>query len=286
MSSLLVYLINGLNTSALLLIAALGLMVILGLMKVINLAHGELIMIGAYMSYFTSTVLGQNFFLGMTVSFISTAFLGIIIEKFIIKKLYKRPMETLLATFGLSIILQQVITITFGPELKYIAVPFDGYLKLGNIIIPLYNIFAIAMALSLILFAWILFFKTSFGKKVRAITQNRDICECLGIDTMKIDSYTFAFGSGLAGLAGAILSPIRSVSPFMGSSYLTDSFMTVVLGGTGSIFGISAASAIVGESIAVLGGLSNEIMAKILVFLMVIVVIRFRPQGLFSKERR
>ncbi len=128
--------------------------------------------------------------------------------------------------------------------------------------------------------------KTKFGRRVRAITQNRDMAECLGIDSARVDTVTFAFGSGLAGLAGALAAPVKSVSPFMGGPYLVNSFMTSVVGGIASFFGTAVGSLMVGESTALLGGVSNDVTANILVFLMIIAVIRFKPEGLFAKERR
>jgi len=286
MSSAATYLINGMSTSALLIIAALGLVVILGLMRVINLAHGELIMLGAYVSYHLNSVLGVNFYVSLIAAFVVTALIGALIEKIIIKRLYARPMETLLATFGVSKILQQAIALIYGPEIKYIQVPMDGRFTIGEAVVPYYNLFAIVVAVIMVIITWTLFYKISFGKKIRAISQNRNMCECLGIATKKFDTYTFAYGSGLAGFAGAVLSPIRSVSPYMGGGYLTNSFMTVVFGGTGSIVGAATSATIIGESISLIGGFLNDIWAQILVFAIVIIIVRFRPEGLFTKERR
>jgi len=286
MSNILQLVINGINSSSLILMAALGLAIICGLMNVINLAHGELIMIGAYTSFYTTTVLHAPFFIGMIAAFVFTGIVGMLLEIILIKKLYSRPSETLLATFGISIILQQLVRLLCGPDLKHIAVPFDGQLSFGNLIIPVYNIFTVLVVILVLLLTAVLFFKTAFGKKLRAITQNRNMTECLGIDTSRIDTWTFAYGSALAGLAGAMLSPVRSVSPFMGSAYMVDSFMTVVVGGVNSIFGTAVGSAMVGESVAVLGGLGNEITAKVLVFIFIIIIIRFKPEGLFARERR
>lgn len=278
--------INGLNMVALLLLPALGLAIIFGLMKVINMAHGELIMIGAYATYFTTTILGAPFWIGIIVAFLVSAILGILIEVVVIKKLYSKPTETLLATYALSIILEQVIRSIFSPEIKYVAMPIEGNLTIGTVIIPYYNIFAIVIALAVLLITGLIFKNTVFGKQMRAITQNRQMAECLGIATSRVDTWTFAYGAGLAGLAGAIISPVNSITPSMGGTYLTDSFMTVVVGGVQSIVGTAIGSSIVGESRTLLAGYSNEIFAKIVVFLMVIVIIRFKPEGLFAKERR
>lgn len=277
---------NGMNLAALLLIAALGLVIIFGLMNVINMAHGELIMIGAYTTYYTSTVLHFPFFLAMVIAFLVSAVIGILIEIVIIKKLYSKPTETLLATFALSIVFVQVVQLIFSPEIKYVAMPISGITKIGPVDIPNYNIFVIFVAIAVLVITGLLFQKTKFGKTMRAVTQNRQMVECLGIATSTVDTWTFAYGAGLAGLAGAIMAPINSVSPTMGSAYLTDSFMTVVVGGVQSIIGTALGSGIVGESRTILAGYSNEILAKILVFLLIIVIIRFKPEGLFAKEKR
>jgi urea transport system permease protein len=277
---------NGVNLAALLLIAALGLVIIFGLMNVINMAHGELIMIGAYATYFANTVLDLPFWVAMIIAFLVSAAVGILIEVIIIKRLYSKPTETLLATFALSIIFVQLVQLIFSPENKYVAMPIKGILKVGTVSIPNYNLFIIAVALSILAMTGVLLLKTKFGKKMRAVTQNRQMVECLGIATSKVDTWTFAYGAGLAGLAGAVIAPINSVSPTMGGAYLTDSFMTVVVGGVQSIIGTALGSGIVGESRTILAGFSNEVFAKILVFLIIIVIIRFKPEGLFARERR
>ena len=280
-------LINGISVASILLITALGLGIIFGLMKVINMAHGELIMIGAYSAYLFVTVLKQNFFVGMIAAFFITGLVGLLVELIVIKKLYGQPTETLLATFGLSIVLQQIIRSIFGPELRYVSTQFNNSINFGDsITIPVFRIFIFIMTVFMLFVTWFMFYKTSFGKKIRAITQNRDMTECLGINTSKVDTWTFAYGAGLAGLAGAIMAPIKSVSPTMGLQYLTDSFMTVVIGGVNSLAGTAIGATLVGESTTTLGWLSNEIFAKIIVFLMIIIFIRFKPEGLFSNERR
>ncbi|TLM98892.1 urea ABC transporter permease subunit UrtB, partial [bacterium] len=193
---------------------------------------------------------------------------------------------TLLATFAISIIIKQGVRLFAGAELKLVGIPYNGNIRLGDVSIPHYHLFIIAMTILATLITWFIFQKTSFGKKSRATTQNRGMTECLGIDTSSVDTWTFAHGMGLAGLAGAVIAPISSVSPFMGTSYLTDTFMNVVVGGVSSLVGTALSSLMIGESVSVLSGISNEISAKILVFLIVIVIIRFKPEGLFALERR
>lgn len=286
MDSFLALLLNGLNSSALLLMAALGMVVICGLMNVINLAHGELIMMGAYTAYAVTQLAGIGFWVALPTAFAVTAAAGALIEVAVVRRLTGRPAETMLATFGISVVLQQVTNLIFGAQSQYVAIPVEGNFALGRVVVPYYNVITITFAAAVTGGTVVLLKKTKFGRCVRAVTQNRAMAECLGIDSARIDTLTFAFGSGLAGLAGALAAPVKSVSPFMGGPYLTNSFMTSVVGGVGSFFGTTIGSLLVGESTALIGGISNDVLASILVFLMIIAAIRFRPEGLFAKERR
>lgn len=286
MDSFLALLLNGLNSSALILLAALGMVIICGLMNVINLAHGELIMVGAYTAFSVTQVAGLSFAVAVPAAFVVSAAVGAAMELLVIRKLTGRPAETMLATFGISVVLQQVTNLIFGAQSQYVAIPIEGNLSAGKVVIPYYNIFTILFAAAVSAGTVFLLKKTRFGKRVRAITQNRTMAECLGIDSARIDTLTFAFGCGLAGMAGALAAPVKSVSPFMGGPYLVSSFMTSVVGGVASFFGTAVGSLLVGESTALLGGVSNDVFASILVFLLIIAVIRFKPEGLFAKERR
>ena len=286
MDSFLALLLNGLNSSALILMAALGMVIICGLMNVINLAHGELIMMGAYTAYTVTQTAGLGFWAALPTSFAAAAAAGALMEVLVVRRLTGRPAETMLATFGISIVLQQVTNLAFGAQSQYVAIPIEGKLTFGRAVIPCYNIFTIVFAASVTAGTVLLLKKTKFGRRVRAVTQNRAMAECLGINSARVDTLTFALGSGLAGLAGALAAPVRSVSPFMGGPYLVNSFMTSVVGGVASFTGTAVGSLLVGESTALLGGVSNDVLASILVFLLIIAVIRFRPEGLFAKERR
>ena len=278
--------INGLSVSAMLFITALGLVIIFGLMDVVNMAHGEFIMIGAYVTYFVTTVFHFPFLVAMLSAFFVTALLGIVIEVTLIKRLYGKVAETLLATFALSIILQQLVRMAFGPEDKFVGLPMEGSFSLQGIVIPHYNVFLIAVALGILAATLALFYKTGFGMQLRAVTKNRSMAQCLGVNTARIDTLTFACGSGLAGLAGALIAPVKSVMPSMGSYYIVDGFLTVVLGGFASIAGTAASSVVISESVTVMAGYISEITAKVLVFLIIIVLIRFKPEGLFTSEKR
>ena len=278
--------VDGLSVSAILLIAALGLSIIFGFMRVINMAHGELIMIGAYTTYLVSTVAELPFYIAIIASFIVSALVGVLMEVTVIRRLYGRPLETILATFGLSIILQQIIKIIFGTGAKSVTNPIPGSIQLGDIVLPHFRLFIISICIALILFTAYLLTKTKLGTKIRTVSQNRQMSECLGINTARVDMYTFAYGCGLAGIAGAVLAPLKTISPTMGFDYLIDSFMVVVIGGIGSIAGTTLGSIIIGESQQLLSTVGTETMAKILVFVLIILVIRFRPEGLFKKGGR
>lgn len=220
MDSFLALLLNGLNSSALILTAALGMVVICGLMDVINLAHGELIMMGAYTAYTVTQWAGLGFWVALPAAFAASAAAGAVMELAVVRRLTGRPAETMLATFGISVVLQQTTNLIFGAQSQYVAIPIEGKLALGKVVVPYYNIFTVIFAAAVTAGTVLLLKKTKFGRRVRAVTQNRAMAECLGIDSARVDTLTFAFGSGLAGLAGALAAPVKSVSPFMGGPYL------------------------------------------------------------------
>jgi urea transport system permease protein len=279
-------LVNGVSSSALLFVVSIGIVIIMGHMKVVNLAHGECIMLGAYISYYMGTVLKVPFVLTLPIAFALCGLFGVAIERIVIRKLYGKEGETLLVTYGISLFLQQAVNLLCGSDLKYVKLPMEGIVRVGGIVIPHYNIFTILVAVIVGLMTLALLYRTRFGMRMRATTGNRQITECLGINTALVDTVTFGYGVALAGLAGAVLAPIKGVSPFMGIQYLTDAFMNVVVGGLSSLFGTTLSSALIGESRNILGGYINEVNASMIVFLIVIVVIRIRPEGLFSRQRR
>lgn len=281
---------NGLNASAILLLTSLGIVVIMGNMGIVNLAHGECIMLGAYVCYFFVTGMHLPFLLAIPVAFLILALIGWLVDRFMISKLMAKSggneAETLLATYGLSLILKQGTKLIFGANIQYVENPFPGAVFLGSVSIPIYNIVVIVVSLLVLLLTWLLFFKTSFGRQMRATTGNRTMTECLGINTSKVDGITFAYGFGLAGVAGVMIAPIVGVTPFLGEKYLTNAFMNVIVGGLNSLLGTGLSSALIGESITVVSGFSDEVSAKLLIFIIVIILIRFKPEGLFTKERR
>ncbi len=285
MGTIISQIINGLNQASILLIATMGLVIIFGYMNIINMAHGSMIMIGAFAGLVLTQNFGMPFGFALVGSFLITALFGMVVERIIIKRLYDKPTETILATYALSIILTEIIRMRF-PLSQNVSMPITGNFQIGGVTIPYYNVFVLCFAILLLLFTLFLFKKTKFGKQLSSVTQNRAMTECLGIKTSRIDTITFGYGAGLAGVAGCVLAPTTGASYDMGSSYLTECFMTVVVGGVQSFAGAALSSTIIGEGRTILAGFSNETWAKIIVFITVIVIIRIKPQGLFTKERR
>lgn len=285
MATFLSQVINGLNQASILLIATMGLVIIFGYMNVTNMAHGSMIMVGGVSAYVLMEVMGLPFGVAVAGSFLITALIGMLIEKVIIKKLYTKPTETILATYAVSLILTELVRLKY-PLSQNVHMPLPGAFRIGSVTIPYYNIFVGIFAILILVFTLFLFRKTTFGKKLGSVTQNRTMTECLGIKTASVDTLTFGYGAGLAGVAGCILAPTTGVSYDMGSTYLTDTFMTNVVGGIQSFFGTAVSSFIIGEGRTVTAGFLNETWAKIIIFMIVIVIIRFKPEGLFTKERR
>jgi urea transport system permease protein len=280
-----IQLFNGLFAASVLLLSAIGMVIIFGNMNVVNLAHGEFIMVGAYTVWGLCDI-GVPFGISVIGAFVVAGVLGAVCEKLIIKRFYSRFEETLLATYAISVILTQTARLLFSSMKKLVALPMRGGLSVGQLTFPAYNFVIIAVAVFVVAFVCVLFYKISFGKKVRAIRQNRQMAQCLGIDTSVIDTMSFGFGCGLAGLAGAVIAPVKIVFPAMGSLYLMDSFSTVVVGGVDSFLGTALSSGLISESTAVLGGFMSEIYAQIIVLVGIILILRFRPNGLFAKEKR
>lgn len=278
----------GLSVAGILLVAALGLAVIFGVAGVINMAHGQFIMVGAY----TAAVVGQlggNTFLAIPIAFLVVALLGLIVERGIIQWIYNRPLETLLATWGVGIILEVLMKVIFGPELYYVGAPavLDGAVRIiGRLPFPLYRLFLIGLSIVMFLVTIWLLYRTSFGLKVRAVRRNRAMAGCLGIDTARIDMLIFMYGSGLAGIAGAVLAPIKSVSTTMGFSYAVGSYMVIVLGGVGNFLGVPTGAFLIGEGETLLAFRYNSVIGQLLVFVAIVVAIRVFPRGIFGYQER
>lgn len=281
-------LLTGLSIASILMLVALGLAIIYGVTGVINLAHGEFVMLGAYCGWFLQSQFGLGLIESLIPIFIILALFGWIIETLIIRHLYDRPLDTILATWGIGVMAQQLIRLTAGGELRYVEMPaaLGQSVSIFGASESAYRLFILAFALALFAVTWYLYRYTSFGLKLRAVTQNREIASSFGVNSGRIYRATFAYGAGVAGLAGALVSPLKSVSPEMGTTYVVDAFMVVVLGGAQSLFGTVASSGILGELSAFLAFHSNDTIAKAVVLLAIVVLIRFRPQGLFSTRVR
>ena len=279
---------SGFSLVAILLIAALGLAIIFGVAGVINMAHGEFIMVGAYTAAVVQE-LGGNTFWAIPICFVVVGLIGLLVERSIIQWIYERPLETLLATWGVGIVLQVSIKMIFGPELYYVGAPkvlMGAFPAPGNLPFPWYRLFLIGLSILLLLGTFYLMFRTKFGLMVRAVRRNRSMSGCLGIHTAKIDMIIFAYGSGLAGVAGAVLAPIKTVSPTMGFPYAIDSFLVLVMGGVGNLMGVVVGSAVIGEGETILAFIYNSVIGKLLVFLMIVLVIRIVPRGIFGYQER
>ena len=280
-------LLNGLSNSAILFLVSVGLVIIFGMMDVVNMAHGEFIMLGAYCNCVCVNMLHIPFFVSVFIAALFSGAVGMVVEHLLIRRIYGKVAETLLVTFALTYVFQQLIRMLFGPESQSMEEPVPGLLRVGSVAFPYYNLVLIVMAAAVLAGTLLLFFKTPYGMQLRAATQNRSITQCLGINVANINLLTFGYGCALAGFAGALISPVKGVFPSMGTAYVVDSFLVVILGGLNSVIGSCAGAFVIDESITLMSGYMSQITSKLLVFVIIIVLVRFRPNGLFSaKERR
>lgn len=289
---------SGLSLGSVLLLAALGLAITYGLMGVINMAHGELIMIGAYATYLVQVLFqrwlptglfGWYLVVAVPVAFAAAALVGAVLERGVIRFLYGRPLETLLATFGISLVLQQSVRSLFGAQNVGVENPAwmsGGVMLLPNLTLPFNRIAIIAFAFAVLGAVAFMIARTRLGLFVRGVTQNRAMASCVGVNTARTDTYAFALGSGIAGLAGCALSQIGNVGPDLGQNYIVDSFLVVVLGGVGQLAGTVYAALGLGVLSKLLEGWTGAVLAKIAVLLFIVVFIQKRPQGIFALKGR
>jgi urea transport system permease protein len=307
-------LFRGMSSGSVLLIAALGLAITFGLMGVINMAHGEMIAVGAYTTYLVQNIFGIGItipFFGLSVSlpglhatgafyssyflfaiplsFLTAALVGIALERGIIQFLYRRPLESLLATWGVSLLMQQMFRLAFGANNVQVSSPswLSGNWSINDITLTWYRVFVIAFAVAIVFGTYLVLTKTSLGLLMRAVMQNRNMAACMGVRTDRVNMMTFGFGSGLAGLAGAFLSLSANVGPSLGQNYIVDCFMTVVVGGVGNIAGTVASAVGIGmadQSLQQL--LQNPVLGKILVLVAIILFLQWRPAGIFVTRSR
>ena len=290
---------RGLSLSAVLLVAALGLAITFGLMGVINMAHGEIIMVGAYTAYVTQNLFtywfgaagpgfDTYFLAALVASFVIAGLVGLGLERGIIRFLYKRPLESLLATWGVSLVLQQVFRHIFGAANVQVSSPswLSGSFVVNDVLLAYNRLFVIAFAVLIVVGTFLILTRTSLGLQIRAVMQNRAMASALGVRTDRVNMFTFAFGSGLAGMAGACLSQIGNVGPSLGQNYIVDCFMVVVLGGVGSLVGSVWASLGVGVTDQILQPWLGAVMGKITVLAAIILFLQWRPAGLFATRSR
>jgi urea transport system permease protein len=283
----------GLSLGAVLVLAAIGLAITFGVMGVINMAHGELMMLGAYTTYVIQQLmpnhLGISVLLAIPAAFVISGLVGIAIERGIIRFLYGRPLETLLATFGVSLILQQSVRSIFSPLNRSVATPewMSGSWQINDFLSLTWNRFYILLFCLLVFVLLMQILKrTRLGLEVRAVAQNRNMAKAMGIPTAKVDAMTFGLGSGIAGVAGVALSQITNVGPNLGQAYIVDSFMVVVFGGVGNLLGTLVAGFSLGIANKFLEPFAGAVLAKILVLVFIILFIQKRPRGLFPQKGR
>jgi urea transport system permease protein len=290
-------LFTGISLGSILLLVALGLAITYGLMGVINMAHGELMMIGAYATYVVQGLFRQYLpsmfdaylLVAVPVSFLAAAVVGAVLERLVLRHLYGRPLETLLATWGISLVLMQGVRSIFGAQNVGVENPAwmsGGVQLLSNLSLPYNRLVIIGFALFVLVGMTLLISQTRLGLFVRGVTQNRPMASALGVNTARIDTYAFALGCGIAGLAGCALSQIGNVGPDLGQSYIVDAFMVVVLGGVGQLAGTVYAAMGLGLMNKLLEGIAGAVLAKIAVLVFIIVFIQKRPQGLFAMKGR
>jgi urea transport system permease protein len=288
---------QGASLASILLLLALGLAIVFGLMGVINMAHGELMALGAYATYVVQNAFRASapqwfdlyFVVALPVSFVVAAAVGVVLERGVIRHLYGRPLETLLLTWGASLIIQQGLRLWFGAANVDVASPrwlSGGLPVMAGLTLPWNRLFIIGLAaLSVAVMYWLLF-RTDAGLRIRAVTQNRSMSSCLGVRAGAVDALTFAIGAGLAGLAGCALTQIGNVGPSLGQNYIVDSFMVVVTGGVGKLVGTLLAAAGIGELNKVIEPALGAVFAKVAILVAVILFLQRRPAGLFAAKGR
>jgi urea transport system permease protein len=290
----------GLSLGSILLLVALGLAITYGAMGVINMAHGEMVMVGAYVTVLSGIWLGTNIFVAIPLAFIVTALLGLLIERVVVRRLYGRLLDTLLATWGIAILIQQAVRLEFGlsffgihiqglgPGLQNVSVPefLQGTFTIAGADINRYRTFIILVTAVLALVTWFIIYRTSLGTQVRAIIRNPKMAAACGIDVTRVNALTFEFGSGLAGIAGVMMSGFKTVFPDMGTSMVVDGFLVVVMGGVGSLLGSVLSAGILGEINGLVAAATNDILARAVVFGVVIAIVVLKPKGLFALKGR
>ncbi len=286
----------GLSLGSVLLLAAIGLAITFGVMGVINMAHGEMVMLGAYTTFVVQDVIRTSYpglfdyslFIAVPLAFLVSGAIGVMIERTIIRFLYGRPLETLLATWGISLVLQQAVRTAFGPTNREVGNPswMSGAFELGQITITYNRLWILCFTLGVFAILLAMLRYTALGLEMRAVTQNRRMAASMGIATSRVDALTFGLGSGIAGIAGVALSQIDNVSPNLGQSYIIDSFMVVVFGGVGNVWGTLVGAFTLGIANKFLEPVAGAVLGKIAILVLIILFIQKRPRGLFALKGR
>lgn len=286
-------LFNGLSLSSILLMVAIGLSITFGIMGVINFAHGEFLMMGAYTTYILQKAIpgdaGVAFLIALPLAFVLTGLIGTLLEKSLIRHLYGRPYEGMLATWGLSLILQQTARSIFGANNVEVSTPTwlrGGFELMHGTQLPFNRLFILAVAVLAMAGMYLYVNRSARGRRMRAVMQNRGMAACMGIKTRRVDSMTFAIGCGLAGVAGSVVSLLGSIGPSTGQNYIIDSFMVVVLGGVGKLSGTVAGAVMIGVASPAFEFVTTSSMGKVIVFALVIAFLQWKPSGLFALKTR
>ncbi|GCE44487.1 MULTISPECIES: urea ABC transporter permease subunit UrtB [Rhodococcus] len=284
-------LFTGLSIGSILLLAALGLSLTFGQMGVINMAHGEFIMAGSYTAYVVQQVVSSatgSLFVSLLVGFVVGGAMGVLLEVTLVKRMYHRPLDTLLVTFGVGLILQQLARDVFGAPAVNVAAPdwLSGGVEILGAVVPKTRLFILVLAVVAVVALSLAMQKSSMGRRIRAVVQNRDLAETSGISSRRTDVTTFFIGSGLAGVAGVALTLIGSTSPTIGQSYLIDAFLVVVVGGLGQMKGAVIAAFALGILNSFVEYSTTASIAKVIVFVVIVVFLQVRPQGLFAVKTR
>lgn len=285
MAQFLTFALDASNYILVLVLVALGLAIIFGLMNVINMAHGEFLMLGAYCVLLVQN-LGGNFWIALICAPLLVGLFGLIIEELVISRIYHRVLDTILATWGLSLLIKQAIVILYGPGSYSIAVPLAASIQVFGAPYPVYRLFIMGLAISVVIFTFWLFFKTRYGLAARGAIANRTMADCLGVNTRALDRQTFFFGSALAGLAGAAMSPLISLDPQMGLGFLVPAFLAILIGGLGTITGPLIGAVTVGFTDNFVATMLSSVWAQLVVFVLTIIIIRLFPRGLLAKKGR
>ena len=267
-----------------LLLVTLGLVILFGLMNVINMAHGEMFLLGAYAVVLVQRY-GGSFWLALALAPLALGVIGLVIEEVVIRHVYHRFIDTILATWGLSISLKQAVIIAFGPTAQQVHNPLPQTVEILGTLYPVYRLFIMAVAVLAAAGTFLLFYQTSLGLVARAVIANRPMAGSLGLNTRRMDRMTFAFGAALAGLAGAVMAPLMSVDPQMGVGFLIPAFLSILVGGTGTLLGTLLGTTLIAGAGTVVSSIWSQITAQIVVFALAIVVIRLFPQGITGARR-